>query len=71
MPFEVLDLPFVLFRRLSGRERSEVLPLPGLFVLLPRVQPIFAALELADHGSPPAKGCAKRMPALCQGRPPH
>src|SRR5439155_14683773 len=36
-------------RRLARLERSEVPPLPGLGVGLPRIEPVFARLQLANH----------------------
>src|SRR5664280_22433 len=46
---EVLNFPLVLLRRLARLERAQVARFPGLRVLLSRVQPIPAVLELSDH----------------------
>src|SRR5215831_4382909 len=48
---EVLDLPLVLFRCFARFESAKVPPLSGLWILLPRVEPISAGLQLFDHES--------------------
>src|SRR5215831_20478479 len=48
---EVLDLPLVLFCCFARFESAEVPPLSGLWILLPRVEPISAGLQLFDHES--------------------
>src|SRR5919202_1197096 len=50
---EELHRALVLLGRRARLERAEVLPLPGLGILLPRVQAVLARLELADHGRRP------------------
>src|SRR4051794_5429393 len=51
---EELDGALVLLGRLPGGERAEVPPLAGPGVHLPRVQPVLAGLEFANHVSAPA-----------------
>jgi hypothetical protein len=46
-----LHCALVLSRLLDRRERSQVPPLAGLGILLPRVQPVLARLQFADHAS--------------------
>src|SRR5262249_14750615 len=48
-PLEELDRALVLLGRLAGGEGPQVLALAGLRVRLPRVEAVFARLELADH----------------------
>ena len=48
-PLKKLNLALVLHRRRPGAEGSQVAPLPGLRVLLPGVEPVFAGGEFADH----------------------
>jgi hypothetical protein len=47
--FEVLHLTFVLFCLLARLKRTQVPPLSGLGIDLPRIEPVLAGLELSDH----------------------
>jgi hypothetical protein len=42
VPFEVLDLPFMLFCRLKRFERTQISSLTGLGILLARIYPILS-----------------------------
>src|SRR6185312_8919027 len=55
-PFEELDLALVLLGRVERAESPQVLPLAGLGVLLPRVETVFAGLELSDHDATSGAG---------------
>ena len=48
---EVLNLSFVLLRRLAGVEGAEVASFAGLFVYFAGVDAVLAVLEFSDHGS--------------------
>ena len=53
VPFEIMDGPFVLRRRLARLEGAEVSPSSGSGIPLSRVQPILGGWELPNHyGSP-------------------
>lgn len=47
---EVLDRPLVLLRRLSTRERPQVLTLPRLLIRLAAIDTKFTGFELTNHG---------------------
>jgi hypothetical protein len=53
--FEELDGPFMFFRRASTLERPEIPPAATLRIDLPRIEPIFAGLQFADHDGSPRK----------------
>ena len=50
MPFEILNRAFVFLRRSLGLERPEISSFSGLWIFLPRVQPILAGFQFPDHG---------------------
>jgi hypothetical protein len=50
-PLEVLNGTLMLFGGGSGSERAQVSALAGFRILLARVQAIFAALQLSNHGA--------------------
>jgi hypothetical protein len=52
---EELHRALVLLGRLPARKRAEVAALAGARVLLARIEPVLARLELADHGP---SGCS-------------
>jgi hypothetical protein len=64
-PLEELDGTFVLFRRRSGLERTEVSTLACLRICLSRIEAIFARFQLPDHHRPPASSLD------CQLQPQH
>jgi hypothetical protein len=49
MSLEVLNLAFVLESRRSGLESAEIAPAFSLRIYFARIQPIFAAADLANH----------------------
>ena len=49
MPFEVLNLSFVFFRRPTRCEGPKISPLSGFGVLLLRVQAVLTCFEFPDH----------------------
>src|SRR5664279_4551168 len=51
MPLEILHLPLVLFGGGARLEGAEIATLAGLRIELPRVQPVFAGAQFADHES--------------------
>src|ERR1700761_3700181 len=61
MVLEVLHGTLVLGGRVAGLEGAEVPALPGLGVLLARVEAVFAALELTDHGVSSSAGELSEM----------
>jgi hypothetical protein len=56
VPLEVLNLTFVFCRSGTGFESAEISAPLRFRVDFARVQPIFAARELADHGFVPPFG---------------
>jgi hypothetical protein len=60
--FEELDRAFVFQCRLSALERAEVPPDASLRIDLPRVQPIFARFQLANHSDLPGSELTHRRP---------
>jgi len=48
-PFEVLNFPFVLFRRRPRGESPQISPFSGLGIRLSRVQAVLAGWEFSDH----------------------
>src|SRR3546814_5707985 len=49
VPFEILHFALMLLGSRARRERAEVAALPGLGILLARIEPIFAGCQLSDH----------------------
>ena len=49
LPFEVLDFPFVLFRRCTRCEGPEISSFPGFGVPLAGVQAVLACRKFPDH----------------------
>src|SRR5215467_7524103 len=47
--FKVLHRTFVLLRCSQRAKRAKVAPLPGLWILLARVQPVLAGAQFANH----------------------
>lgn len=56
MPFEILNLAFVLLGGFAGVEGAEVAAAAGLFIFLARIEAVFSGFEFSDHRSLPAKG---------------
>jgi hypothetical protein len=52
MPFEILDVAFVLLCFIEGLERPQVAALPGGRVFLARIQAELTGFEFAYHGDP-------------------
>src|SRR5262245_30900604 len=50
---EELHRALVLLRRRAGGERPQVAALTGPWIQLPRIEPVMARLELANHGDAP------------------
>jgi hypothetical protein len=51
MPFEELDLTFMLPGRVPSLEGAEVTPLAGLWILLAGIETIFTGFQLPNHMS--------------------
>src|SRR2546421_13055973 len=49
VPLEILDGPLVLPGRRERREGAEIPSFAGLWILLPRVEPVLAGSGLSDH----------------------
>jgi hypothetical protein len=64
VPFEVLDLAFVLFGGGARLERAKIAPALGFRIDFARIQPIFAGAELANHvlGASSAYFISSRLP---------
>src|SRR5579883_273608 len=62
LTLEELDGSLVPFRSRSCGEGTEVAAFPGLRIELPRVQPILAGFEFADHG-----GSCSHCPGTASG----
>src|SRR3546814_10114677 len=49
VPFEILHFALMLLGSRARRDRAEVAALPGLGMLLARIEPIFAGCQLSEH----------------------
>src|SRR3546814_18996446 len=49
VPFEILHFALMLIGSRARSERAEVAALPGLGILLARIEPKFAGCQLSDH----------------------
>jgi DNA mismatch repair protein MutL len=71
VPLKVLNLPLVLLRLLASRKRPQVLPLTSPRVYVPRINPILASLQFANHCSYLTPiGCRISLPFSATSRSP-
>jgi hypothetical protein len=49
MPFEILHIPFMLFRRLSAGKCAEIPAMAGFGIQFAGIETIFAANQFANH----------------------
>jgi len=50
VPFEILNLSFMLLGLFPRLERSKISPLAGLRIFLSGIEAVFSCLQSADHG---------------------